>query len=51
MRGDARRDERAAMGSTRKPLLSAEEQAAALLDMASDPNILGRAFLGWRPWL
>ena len=30
---------------------SAEEQAAILVDMARDPNILGRAWVGWRPWL
>ncbi len=31
----------------RQPL----EQAGCLLDMATDENILGRAFMGWRPWL
>ena len=31
--------------------LSAEEQAAILVDMARDPNLLGRAWVGWRPWL
>ena len=30
---------------------SAEEQAAVLVDMARDPNILGRTWVGWRPWL
>lgn len=31
--------------------LSVEEQVQSLLDQATDPNILGRTWLGWKPWL
>ncbi|ELU11183.1 hypothetical protein CAPTEDRAFT_224273 [Capitella teleta] len=31
--------------------LSSEEQVAALLNLATDPNILGRTFAGWEPWV
>ena len=29
----------------------AREQAACLVDLATDTNILGRCWVGWRPWL
>nr|XP_050866588.1 DNA-dependent protein kinase catalytic subunit-like isoform X1 [Vespula vulgaris] len=31
--------------------LTAEEQVECLLDQATDLNILGRTFVGWKPWL
>ncbi|PVD38356.1 hypothetical protein C0Q70_00970 [Pomacea canaliculata] len=31
--------------------LTEEQQVAALIDQATDPNILGRAWGGWEPWL
>ena len=31
--------------------LSAEQQVASLLNQATDPNILGRMWLGWEPWI
>ncbi|XP_078036597.1 DNA-dependent protein kinase catalytic subunit [Augochlora pura] len=31
--------------------LSPEEQIECLLDQATDLNILGRTYVGWRPWL
>ncbi|CAL1543153.1 unnamed protein product [Lymnaea stagnalis] len=30
--------------------LTVEEQVAALVDQATDPNILGRTWVGWEPW-
>ncbi|XP_012276665.1 DNA-dependent protein kinase catalytic subunit [Orussus abietinus] len=39
---------RASMGNE---CLSPEEQVACLLDQAIDPNILGRTYVGWTPWL
>uniref|UniRef100_A0A3Q2ZPC1 DNA-dependent protein kinase catalytic subunit n=1 Tax=Kryptolebias marmoratus TaxID=37003 RepID=A0A3Q2ZPC1_KRYMA len=31
--------------------LSVEKQVDCLLDQATDPNVLGRAWMGWEPWL
>ena len=31
--------------------LSAEDQADCLIDLATDPNVLGRAWRGWKSWL
>ena len=31
--------------------LSVEQQVAALIDQATDPNILGRTWAGWEPWV
>ncbi len=31
--------------------LSPAQQAECLLDMATDPNLLGRMYYGWKPWL
>ena len=31
--------------------LSVEEQVDCLVDMATDDNILGRTWVGWRPWI
>uniref|UniRef100_A0A9J8AJD6 DNA-dependent protein kinase catalytic subunit n=1 Tax=Cyprinus carpio carpio TaxID=630221 RepID=A0A9J8AJD6_CYPCA len=31
--------------------LSVEDQVDCLLDQATDPNILGRVWIGWEPWI
>ena len=31
--------------------LSVEVQVACLIDQATDPNILGRTYQGWEPWV
>lgn len=31
--------------------LSVESQVACLIDHAMDPNILGRTYVGWDPWM
>lgn len=31
--------------------LSVEDQVQCLLDQAMDPNILGRVWAGWEPWM
>ncbi|XP_041924731.1 DNA-dependent protein kinase catalytic subunit isoform X1 [Alosa sapidissima] len=31
--------------------LSVEEQVDCLLDQATDPNLLGRVWVGWEPWI
>lgn len=31
--------------------LSAETQVKCLIDQATDPNILGRTWIGWEPWM
>ncbi|XP_042616499.1 DNA-dependent protein kinase catalytic subunit-like isoform X2 [Cyprinus carpio] len=31
--------------------LSVEDQVDCLLDQATDPNILGRVWIGWKPWI
>lgn len=31
--------------------LSVEEQVDCLIDQATDPNILGRTYVGWEPWM
>ncbi|KAH3862882.1 hypothetical protein DPMN_025857 [Dreissena polymorpha] len=31
--------------------LTVEQQVAVLLDQATDPNILGRTWMGWEPWM
>lgn len=31
--------------------LSVEEQVDCLLDQAMDANLLGRAWVGWEPWI
>lgn len=35
----------------RETELSVEEQVDCLIDQATDPNILGRTFAGWEPWM
>ena len=44
------------MGDSHKKMLgercsSLEEQIAVLIDHATDPNILGRTWQGWQPWV
>lgn len=31
--------------------LSVEQQVDCLLDQAMDPNVLGRVWMGWEPWV
>nr|XP_018666849.1 DNA-dependent protein kinase catalytic subunit isoform X1 [Ciona intestinalis] len=31
--------------------LSVSEQTDCLLDLATDPNVLGRMWVGWKPWI
>lgn len=31
--------------------LSEEAQVKCLIDQATDPNILGRTWIGWEPWM
>lgn len=31
--------------------LSVEKQVDCLLDQAMDPNVLGRVWVGWEPWM
>ena len=51
VRGDAEHNKRVALAPEGGVPLTDEEQAACLLHMATDANILGRAYRGWRPWL
>ena len=32
-------------------VLSVEQQVDCLVEQATDPNILGRTWIGWSPWL
>lgn len=34
-----------------KQYLTVEDQIDCLVDLATDPNILGRAWVGWNPWM
>ena len=38
---------------TREPEsgLSVESEVACLMDHAMDPNVLGRTYIGWEPWM
>ena len=31
--------------------LSVESEVACLMDHAMDPNVLGRTYAGWEPWM
>lgn len=31
--------------------LSVESEVACLMDHAMDPNVLGRTYIGWEPWM
>lgn len=46
--GDKRENAR---GKLRATGLSVEQQVEALVDHATDPNILGRTYAGWEPWV
>jgi DNA-dependent protein kinase catalytic subunit len=48
LQGDKRENMRAQLPPTG---LTAEQQVAALIDQATDPNILGRVYAGWEPWM
>jgi hypothetical protein len=46
---------RGAAGSVRRALpgdrpLTAAEQVDALIEQSSDPNVVGRVFIGWAPF-
>jgi len=58
--GDPARDERARVMAANKPssgsssradVLTVDQQVACLLDQAVDPNILGRTWEGWKPFM
>jgi DNA-dependent protein kinase catalytic subunit len=60
VRGDVARGNVRAAVSDRAPAgpngvalrcADAREQAACLVDLATDTNVLGRCWVGWRPWL
>lgn len=46
--GDKKYNKRAKVGER---CASVEEQVACLIDLATDPNILGRTWGGWEPWV
>jgi DNA-dependent protein kinase catalytic subunit len=46
VRGDPQFNVRATIGTT---CANVKEQADCLLDLAMDPNVLGRSWLGWSP--
>ena len=48
VRGDSSRNARARAGTVCQTV---QEQVDCLLDQATDPNLLGRIFLGWQPWV
>jgi len=48
VKGDANHTFRATLSGQN---LSVDEQVRCLLDQATDPNILGRSWQGWKPWL
>jgi DNA-dependent protein kinase catalytic subunit len=50
VRGDAAHNARARYRES-GDILTPEQQAQCLLDQATDPNILGRTYTGWRPWM
>lgn len=49
VRGDHSRNIRARIPGT--VCRTVQEQVECLLDQATDPNLLGRIFLGWQPWV
>lgn len=49
VRGDPSRNVRARVSGT--ICKSVQEQVDCLLDQATDPNLLGRIFVGWQPWV
>ncbi|GMH34457.1 hypothetical protein BSKO_02291 [Bryopsis sp. KO-2023] len=51
VRGDPNTNRRAQVKCKGGGVLSCEEQVECLLDQATDGNILGRTWWGWRPWI
>lgn len=49
VRGDPSRNIRARVDGT--ICATVQEQVDCLLDQATDPNLLGRIFVGWQPWV
>lgn len=49
VRGDPSRNIRARVAGN--VCVSVQEQIDCLLDQATDPNLLGRIFAGWQPWV
>lgn len=48
LQGDKRENVRAQLPASG---LTVEQQVAALIDQATDPNIVGRVWGGWEPWM
>ena len=48
LKGDPAYNKRAKVGDR---CSSVEEQVDCLIDHATDPNILGRTWVGWEPWV
>ncbi|KAG0609962.1 hypothetical protein M758_7G027900 [Ceratodon purpureus] len=48
VRGDRSRNPRARAGTVCQTV---QEQVDCLLDQATDPNLLGRIYFGWQPWV
>eukprot|EP00884_Botryococcus_braunii_P014588 jgi/Botrbrau1/2312/Bobra.39_1s0001.1 len=51
VQGDSAHNARARFDGGPSASLTPEQQAACLLDQATDANVLGRMYSGWRPWL
>lgn len=43
------KSQRKAINRQRKDYLTVEEQLDCLIEMARDPNVLGRTWIGWSP--
>jgi DNA-dependent protein kinase catalytic subunit len=41
----------AARAGVGRQCASVREQVDCLIDMATDPTLLGRTYQGWRPWI
>jgi hypothetical protein len=46
--GDPEHNLRARVG---KQCHDPKEQVECLVDLATDPNVLGRTWMGWSPWI
>jgi DNA-dependent protein kinase catalytic subunit len=49
IRGDPQRNARARVPG--KVCRTVQEQVDCLIDQATDPNLLGRIYVGWQPWV
>jgi DNA-dependent protein kinase catalytic subunit len=49
IRGDPQRNARAQVPG--KVCRTVQEQVDCLIDQATDPNLLGRIYVGWQPWV